>query len=305
MFNSLAQNTPCELVSCVTADGIRLHGAWHPGYQEGPLRGVTLVTVHGAGGNFYSSHLFRVCTPSLLSLGVSVLWTNNRGHDGLVNTTWGRQGRQGAAFEIVDECRLDLQAWQKWLTQHAAADRRILWGHSLGAIKSLYALSREGDAETLGVIACSPVVLSRSEFKTGPHAAEYQTDLARAQALIENDQGGELFAIRHPIPLWISARSYLDKYGPEERYNFLKFLNQVACPVLLTYGKLELTQSATGGEDMATKIHEAAPHRSDIEFCAIEKANHFYTDGIDELAQHMERWLLSLTEAKASPFESP
>ena len=302
MLNSLSQNTPCELVSCVTSDGIRLHGAWHPSSQDGPLRDLTLVTVHGAGGNFYSSHLFRACTPPLLALGASVLWTNNRGHDGLVNTTWGREGRQGAGFEIVDECRLDLQAWQKWLTQHTSSNRRVLWGHSLGAIKSLYAQAHEPDAETLGVIACSPIILSRSAFSTGPRAAEYQSDLERAQEFVSRGEGSKLFHIRNPISLWISARSYLDKYGPEERYNILNFLHSVACPILFTYGRLELPDSPHAIPELQTQLREAAPDRQDFECQVIEKANHFYTDGIDEVSQQMERWLLSLIGDDVSPF---
>ena len=41
---------------------------------------------------------------------------------------------------------------------------------------------------------------------------------------------------RHPD---LHAR-YLEKYGPDERYNYLRFLAGVSCPVLVTLGEKEV-----------------------------------------------------------------
>ena len=282
-------NMPCELVSCVTSDGIRLHGAWHSSRKNGPLTGLTLITIHGVGGNFYSSYLFRSCTATMLAQGASVLWTNNRGHDGLVNTPVGRRREQGAAYEYVSDCRLDIDAWQKWLKAHATSPKHVLWGHSLGAIKALYKTAHDPAVETVGVIANSPVLLSRRQFSSSPRAAEYQADLEKASRYVSEQRGHDLLHIRNPTPIWISAESYLDKYGPDEKYDFLNFIEPTRCPILFTYGEVELSDDP---HDLKNQIAERVADGRSIEFCTIPRANHFYTQGIEDLQQKMEHWLV-------------
>ena len=70
--------------------------------------------------------------------------------------------RLGAAYETVDDCRFDLLAWVAWLRQHVGP-RVALAGHSLGAVKCLYAaahdlatvirawIDRDAIAEALGL----------------------------------------------------------------------------------------------------------------------------------------------------------
>ena len=49
------------------------------------------------------------------------------------------------AYEVVDDCRHDLAAWLDWLKQ-LAGPRLGLLGHSLGAVKCLYAQANQPDA---------------------------------------------------------------------------------------------------------------------------------------------------------------
>lgn len=285
-----------ELVDCVTEDGLRLHGAWQPATGEGPLKGLTVVTFHGVGGNFYSSYLFRMVTPKLLNAGASVLWTNSRGHDGLTNGS-GPKGGQGAAVEIVDDCRLDVQAWTQWIHQHVAVSRTVLWGHSLGAIKSLYAMAYSGLSEVKGVIASSPPVLSAQRFEQGQRRDEYLENLAEAQEKLNEEKDWDLIRVRYPFPLWIAARSYVDKYGPGERYNFLRFAPQIQRPTLFTYGALELQRAPetfAGVEDSIRKLPGADPW---FDFRSIPRANHFYTEGVETLGEEIIDWLEQLAQS--------
>ena len=63
--------------------------------------------------------------------------------------------RAGAAYEIVDECRHDVAAWVAWLRQRIGP-RIGLVGHSMGAVKALYAAAYEADIEAAVIIAISP-----------------------------------------------------------------------------------------------------------------------------------------------------
>src|SRR5439155_1672907 len=51
----------------------------------------------------------------------------------------------------------------------------------------------------------------------------------------------ELFTSKFPFPLLITAAAYIDKYGPAERYNILKFTADLPFPAMFTYGSKELT----------------------------------------------------------------
>src|SRR5262249_59975695 len=100
-----------SLVRVTTRDGIRLDGSLHTpsSPKSGPLDAI--VCVHGTGSNFYSSTLFDEIAAALLELNVAVVRVNTRGHDLMSTAATARGGRrQGAAYEILDDCRHDLAA---------------------------------------------------------------------------------------------------------------------------------------------------------------------------------------------------
>ena len=153
---------------------------------------------------------------------------------------------QGAAYEIVQESRLDLAAWVGWLAEQGYG-RIALMGHSLGAVKAIYSLSHDDDGALAAVVcllAISPPRLAYSQFCAGPRAAEFQTELAEAEGHLREGRGETLMSVRFPLPYLVTAAGYVDKYGPAERYNLLKFASRVACPALYTFGSLEVQQNA-------------------------------------------------------------
>ncbi len=134
-----------DLVHTTTRDGIRLDGAFVPPAGPGSCTvGIdAFCFLHGTGGNFYSSSLLDDLGERLHALGCGVLRVNTRGHDGL-STALTEQGgrRQGAAYEVVDHCRHDIAAWLTWLRERVGP-RVGLLGHSMGAVKCLYAMAHE------------------------------------------------------------------------------------------------------------------------------------------------------------------
>jgi alpha/beta superfamily hydrolase len=287
-----------DLVQTTTHDGVRLDGAYRsPGTGAPSAVGVdAFCLVHGTGGNFYGSSLLEAVAERLLALGCGVLSVNTRGHDGISNALTARGGRRlGAAYEVVDDCRHDLRAWLNWL--HERAGHRLgLVGHSLGAVKCLYALAEELRPDTSRVIAVSPPCLSYSRFCSGPQAAEFLATYARAEELANAGQPDTLMDVRLPLPFVITAAGYVEKYGPDERYNFLRFIAGVPCPALVTLGALEVeTNPAFRG--LPEALHEVTARRPHLRATTVAGADHFYTGVRDELLDRIEGWLRELLPA--------
>jgi dipeptidyl aminopeptidase/acylaminoacyl peptidase len=153
-----------DLVQITTRDGFRLDGTLQlpaPATARAwPVDAVCLV--HGTGSNFYGSTLFDAVTERCLAQGCAVLRINTRGHDGISTAVTSKGGRRlGAAYEVVDDCRHDL----------AAAVGLI--GHSLGAVKCLYALVHEPALEVSCVVGISPPRLSYSWFCASPEGPRF------------------------------------------------------------------------------------------------------------------------------------
>ena len=282
-----------NLVQTTTTDGIRLDGVFQapakPHAAGLDVDGWCLV--HGTGGNFYSSTLLEACAERLLDLGCSVLRINTRGHDGISTAaTSGRGGvRLGAAYEVVDDGRRDLAAWVDWLRQRAGA-RLGLMGHSLGAVKCLYALAQQPDLATR-VVALSPPRLSYAWFCSSPESTQFLEHYHQAERLVQDGQPHALLEVRLPLPFVITAAGYVEKYGPEERYNYLRFLSAVRCPMLVTLGSVEVQNNMAfrgAAEALAEVRHEQ------LAVDIIAGADHFYSGTRTELLARFEAWLRKL-----------
>ncbi len=143
-----------DLVQTQTRDGIRLDGAWRePATRNNELPFDAFCLIHGTGTNFYSSTLLSAIGEHLLSLSCPGVCVNTRGHDGISTAITSRGGKRlGAAYEIVDDCRHDIDAWIQFLA--AKNCRRILLvGHSLGAVKAIYAMAHEPHLHVAALIA--------------------------------------------------------------------------------------------------------------------------------------------------------
>src|ERR1019366_9393517 len=111
-----------------------------------------------------------------------------RGHDGISTAATAKGGRRnGAAYEVVDDCRHDLTAWVEFLRERVGP-RVGLVGHSLGAVKCLYALAHEAALRVECVVAISPPRLSYAWFCSNPEGAAFLQTYHQAEALVEAGQ---------------------------------------------------------------------------------------------------------------------
>src|SRR5262249_40193794 len=90
-----------------------------------------------------------------------------------------------------------------------------------------------------------------------------------------------------PLSMVITAGGYVEKYGPDERYNYLRFINRVSCPVFLSLGEIEAA-SNIAFRDAAQAAKQAAPT---IHIEMVPGADHFYTGVREELVRRVDAWL--------------
>lgn len=286
----LKGGTMLYLVQTTTRDGLRLDGALHTPSVPATLPVDGFCLVHGTGGSFYTSALLDAFTERLLQLGCPVLRVNTRGHDG-ISTAQTAQGGQrlGAAYEVVDDCRLDLAAWVEFLRQRTGP-RIGLLGHSLGAVKCLYALAHDRTLPVAAVAAVSPPRLSYSWFCSSPEGPEFHATYALAEQHVAEQKASALLEVQLPLPCVLAAGGFVEKYGPDERYNFLRFLASVRPPTLLTFGSREV-QGNMAFRGLPEAVSELAARQPSLRVAVVEGADHVYSGRRDEVLAVFEEWL--------------
>jgi alpha/beta superfamily hydrolase len=280
-----------DLVQVTTRDGLRLDGMFHkPPAKAARVAVDAVCLVHGTGGNFYSSTLFDSIVECLGTLGIATLRINTRGHDGISTAATASGGRRlGAAFEVVDDCRHDLAAWMDWLRQRCGS-RLALLGHSLGAVKCLYALAHEAQLGAAGIIALSPPRLSYAWFCSSPEGPAFLETYARAEQAVRDGQPGALLEVKLPLPFVIAAAGYVEKYGPDERYNYLRLLPGLRSPTLVTLGSKEV-DSNMAFRAAPDEIRVLSSRYPQLCVDVIAGGDHFYTGVRPQLNERLAAWL--------------
>ena len=106
-------------------------------------------------------------------------------------------------------------------------------------------------------------------------------DYGLAREMVQQGRSRQLIEILFPLPYAISAEGFLDKYGPEERYDVLKLIPLVASPLVITYGTDELsTIAAFRGMPEAISELPASDRR---QVMLVGGADHFYSGMYAEL----------------------
>ena len=288
-----------ELVTTLSDDGVRLDGLLaRSAVSGGNLPVDIFICHHGVCSNFYDVRMFDAPAAKLLDAGCDVLRVNNRGHDLVYSQPVGNseslrrtRGRLGSAFETVDDCRHDWEAWIDFA--FAAGYRRIgIWGHSLGAVKTVYFLATEHDERVRCAIASSPPRFCHQEMLDSTSGGVFSEAYARASALHAAGEDDGLLSVTVPTFNIFSANTYLDKYGPQDRYDFLSLLPRVKTPLFITLGgderDVQYQALAASGEARMQQVPGGG-------FALIAGANHFYTGKAGELWAAAGAWLSSLS----------
>jgi pimeloyl-ACP methyl ester carboxylesterase len=287
-----------ELVTVTTRDHLRLHGLFCPAkvsaVKTATSKGTpdSAVLLHGLAGNFYSSRLLLHFADALNALGIDVVLVNTRGHEMINTLSWGGKAKYvGAALENVDDCRHDIAAWTDFLVNRGSKGV-MLFGHSLGAIKSLYSQAHEPHPNVKTIVALSATRLSYAKISKSPQAEQFQSTMKHCKQLIEEGQGDRPIHVPVPFPTWMSPAGYVKKYGPDETYNWLRFVDRVKVPTLLLFGSRELNENPAF-MGLSEELEALKDGWNPLTIGTIENADHFYTSKFGEADDFVSRWLTS------------
>ncbi len=266
-----------ELVRVWTEDELQLQGLHCSAQEKTGLPAV--LHIHGATSNFYRSQFLDRLAVELNDKGYCFLSGNTRGHD-IINNVYAKDPtasrRLGVAFEIFEDCLLDLRAWLDFL-QEQGYEQAVLLGHSFGALKVAYYQSEAADDRVKALIFLSP---ADQGFWTEALGSEIEKTLAWAEDMVSKGMGDSLFS-GPPIPypmsagtihsLFVSGKSDIFKFGrPHEPWETLEKLR---CPILAVMGTVAeyitpspaealaiLTSKAVSSQRCDTVVLEGAPH---------------------------------------------
>jgi alpha-beta hydrolase superfamily lysophospholipase len=284
-----------ELVSLLNDDGLRLDGAFYPPTEDadraGPVDAVLLI--HGSRGNFYDGAT-KSMAEDLSAQGYACLPLNTNAHD----TAWYNPDSRefkGNAFEVLADTCIDLRAGIDHLTERGYRSIGLL-GHSMGAVRVAYYAAIQDDGRVTTVVPVSPVRLSYSYFMESEDAEEFAANIEIAHRLIAEGEPEGLFRVGHPIPQLFSATSFLDKHGPEEKYNLIDHAHGIRVPMLTLNGSLE-THSRL--RDMAQDLAAAAVNSPKAETLMVEGGEHSLVNRTTEASDAVLKWLAALTPERA------
>lgn len=273
-----------RLCSFKTTDKERLHGLLFT-----PSNGrsdFALVYVHGVAMNFYLPPL-ATFGQELAKRSFHSFVINTRGHDWISRagnlTKFG-----GSAYENLEDCILDLDAALAFLAK-GGYRRYVLIGHSLGAIKSIIYQGTRQRSDVAGVISCSAPKQFYSERIARQPA--FRGLLDQAERMVAEGNGENLMSVPvGPTPGIFTARTHLNKYGKDDRFDCRRYARQLNCPLLAITGSAE----PEFFHDYAHELAEAAaPHGS---WSLVDGANHFYQRHTPEIVEIIHRWLNWLTD---------
>jgi pimeloyl-ACP methyl ester carboxylesterase len=196
----------------------------------------------------------------------------------------------GAAFEVVDESRLDIAAWCEFLAARGMT-RIGLLGHSLGAIKAVYSQSHAPLPNVATVLALSPPRLSYAAFRNGAQGTPFFDAIMTAKDHVAANRSDALMKVTVPFPMLMSAGGYLEKYGSEERYNLLRFVDRLTCPSFFSYGGQELEHGGVAFAGVPESLRAAARPDQIVDVVTIPNADHNYTRTHEPLAEKIANWL--------------
>lgn len=221
------------IVKIKTPDNITLFGM----LTESAKKETILINIHGTASCFYIEEFEGEFAKRLPDIGVSTLFTNNRG-----NHTMESWQETGAAVEKFEGCLIDIDTWIEFALQKGYA-KIILQGHSLGTEKVVYYMEKGKYKDKI-----TGVILLGFSDSFGCQMKFLQTQsidpMAEANELIENGKGRQLLTSiwnSHAGVLPQNANSYINFFSedselskalPLRKGKDLMFYQNIKVPIL-------------------------------------------------------------------------
>ena len=123
-----------------------------------------------------------------------------------------------------------------------------------------------------------------------PEGDEFLKVYDSMKALVDAGNPDALADVTVPYPYMASARQYLEKYGPDEHYNILRYIPIVPCPLLVMIGTSE-AQTLMTFRGLPQEVERLASQSRDTTFASVPDADHFYTGQRQYVWELVRRWL--------------
>jgi pimeloyl-ACP methyl ester carboxylesterase len=290
-----------EFCRVLTEDGLELQGMFVT--PDSGISDTTVIHTHGLDGNFYENRFVDYVAGACADAGFNFVTSNNRGHDYISDFICEDPGsgetsyRQiGGIYEVFEESIFDIAAWVEFARSRGTA-RFIIQGHSHGALKAVYYLSKSDVPGVAGLVLLSP---SDDFGKQRSSLGEAFDDaLALSESLIEDGRGHELMPadiFHYPI----SAQSYFDIYRPgsplalfnvskTDRSEFQE-LASIEVPVLMIVGSAD--EAFLGDpDDFIKSARHLLKNAESFEGAVLRGAPHNYLGSDADVAEKIGAWL--------------
>lgn len=281
-----------EIVKVRTPDDRELHGAFlEPAREKNEVPNADIfIMMHGNGGNFYQDFYIEF-SENLAKMGCASVRANNRGHD-VIHKIVDTLRFCGIAYEMPHECILDYKTWIDWAAGQGYKNI-ILWGHSRGAVKTVYYQAHENDTRLRGCIVGSPPWLSHARFIKSPQAEKFLEYYSLAQKLVAEGNPNGTFWTHLPTYYVAGAECYLEKYGPDEKLNIFRYLDKIKTPTLALTGTEEVAHRFAFDE-LDKEFDKFAEKMPNLRHVSIPGADHFYADQKDFVLDAILDWLKAI-----------
>ena len=202
-------------------------------------------------------------------------------------------------FETISDGQTDLLAWIRLCKQLGYANIGCI-AHSLGAVKVSYALAHGGlDHQRLGLqrfVALSPPRLNTELLSMDPAKREiFDQQLQEAQQWCDKGFPHHIMRIRFPLANWVSAETFMDKYGSGLKYDYFAWWSAIGVPTLWVFGQQEVRQGSVNFRDMDQQLEQVFRNQQvlDHRLAVIPQADHSYRGQRDPLAESIQGWVQS------------
>lgn len=285
-----------------TEDGYELFGLVH---EPRTAQEVAVVFVHGLGGNGFVPFTDALAE-KLPAAGVALFRGNLRDPEMLridESPLTFEVSKGGGAFHRFEDSVPDLRAWIDE-AERRGHGRVVLFGHSLGSLKSAHYLYRTGDPRVTGLVLASTAdLVAMNEDRYTPE--ERERFLATAREMVREGRGRELMPSGCAMGLMqqpVSAESYLDRFEEPAAWDVMDLfdrgnaraftaLRAVEVPILALFGTVGETVPEGRIDAVFRLLERAAENAPSFEGRVLHGANHFYSGRGDEVAEITLSWL--------------
>jgi pimeloyl-ACP methyl ester carboxylesterase len=168
--------------------------------------------------------------------------------------------------------------------------RVALVGHSMGGVKAIWFAAHVSSPQVSAVIALSPPRFCHESLSGPPNGEAYLAEYSRASQLVAEGRPETLLAVKQPLAYLVTASSYLDKHGPHDRYDFVRLVPKLACPLLVLVGSRTLAESQAF-LGMPEALLAVSGCRERVDLRVVEGADIHYLNRREAPLQEAATWL--------------